>query len=239
MKIRTIIAENEPLGVDAIRSSLAEIEAKFGKIEIVSVCRTGQDALDATTALKPDLLFLDIEMPDGDGMYVAEILQKRQSDDTPPIIFTTAHAHYAAEAFEVDAADYLLKPFSNKRLEDAINRALRRRNNSESKIVQPLPVPTLGGIELVQPDNIEWAEASGDYVEIFVSGRSLSLRMTLKTLSEKLNPILTRPHRSYLVNLKHIAQIVPAPKGEATLVMRSGKKIPVSRRYKSVIKEFR
>jgi DNA-binding LytR/AlgR family response regulator len=229
MTVRAIIADDEPLSVEMIRVLLEELD---GGIEIVATCSSGEETLARVAELRPDLLLLDVNMPQLDGMSVATALAK---DDgyKPHIVFTTAHAEFAAQAFDVDAVDYLLKPITPARLSRAIERV--RSSKGEAPKARVIPVPVLGGVELLELENVEWAEARRDYVNLFCVGRSYVVRKTLSAFAKGTYPELRQCHRSFLVNLRFIRRVVPKPRGEAVLCFSSGKEVPVSRGYKALL----
>ncbi len=238
MTLRAIIADDEPLSVDMLRVLISEIGEDLDPIEIIDICKTGDETLTAVRSSSVDLLFLDINMPAGDGMFVAKTLQ---DDDgrTPLIIFTTAHAEFAAEAFKVEAIDYLLKPIKIDRLRRAVERAfVRHKSDGNDHHHKTIPVPVLGGIEMVSTDSIEWVEASGDYIRLHVGSRSYLLRKTLSAFAQEIAPLLRQTHRSYLIKPSAVEKVIPKAKGEALLRVQSGAEIPVSRRYKDVLDDL-
>lgn len=237
MNLRAIIADDEALSIQMLKVLLAELDPSEETIEIVGTCSTGSETLAACEKLSPDIVFLDIQMPDGGGMDVAEQLHTRPLP-RPQIIFTTAHAEYAASAFDVDAVDYLLKPVEPGRLSRALERARHARRMTSQRTGKVIPVPVLGGIELLEVASIEWVEASGDYLTLRTSGRSYLIRKTLSAFAKETYPVLRQTHRSYLVNLSAVARLVPRPKGEALLCLVSGAEIPVSRRNRDVLQEL-
>lgn len=237
--LRAIIADDEELGVQMLKVLLNEAQDSIGLIEIVRTCGTGDETLKAIDELSPDLVFLDIHMPSGDGMVVAEALFKDKAN-LPHIIFITAHAEHAARAFDVEAVDYLLKPVQLDRLERAIARVIDlMATPAADKSTKMIPVPVFGGIEMIDAARIEWAEASGDYIKLHVANRALMVRKTLSSFASDMAPMMTQTHRSYLVNLDFVEKIVPMAKGEAILCVKSGAKIPVSRSFKRVIADLR
>jgi two-component system LytT family response regulator len=238
MTLRVIIADDEALSRDMLQTQLEEIAPNLVSLTIVAMCTTGRETIGAVEELSPDLLFLDINMPDGDGMMVAKKLFAT-SAQTPNIVFTTAHAEYAADAFEVEAVDYLLKPIQSDRLKRAIERAIDiQRSSVQSPAPRMIAVPVLGGVEMLDASSIEWVEADGDYVRVHAGARSFHIRKTLSAFATDFEPFFRQTHRSYLVNLNHVVKMIPKPKGEALLQTSSGGDIPVSRSHRSVIEEL-
>ena len=237
--LKAIIADDEELGVQMLKVLLNEAQDSVGLIEIVRTCATGEETLQAIEELSPDVVFLDIHMPSGDGMSVAETLFKNRPN-LPYIIFVTAHANHAARAFDVEAVDYLLKPVQLDRLKRAITRVVDLlATPAADKTTKMIPVPVFGGIEMIDAARIEWAEASGDYIKLHIANRALMVRKTLSSFASDMAPIMTQTHRSYLVNLDFLEKIVPMAKGEAILSLKSGAEIPVSRSFKKVIANLR
>lgn len=237
--LKAIIADDEELSIDMLKVLLNEAQDSVGLIEIIRTCRSGEETLEAIEHITPDILFLDINMPAGDGMMVAEHLFK-QDGPVPNIIFITAHAEHAARAFDVEAVDYLLKPVQLDRLQRAIKRVIEIKGVPENEPkTKMIPVPVFGGIEMVDASRIEWAEASGDYLKLSIGKRTLMVRKTLSSFAADTAPLMTQTHRSYLINLDFVEKIIPKPKGEAVLCTKSGAKIPVSRGYKEILTPLR
>lgn len=237
--LRAIIADDEELGVQMLKVLLNEAQDSIGLIEIVKTCGTGDETLKAIDELSPDVVFLDIHMPAGNGMVVAEALLKDKTNP-PHIIFITAHAEHAVRAFDVEAVDYLLKPVQLDRLQRAIARVIDlMATPAAEKMTKMIPVPVFGGIEMIDAARIEWAEASGDYIKLHIANRALMVRKTLSSFASDMAPMMTQTHRSYLVNLDFVEKIVPMAKGEAVLHVKSGAKIPVSRSFKKVVADLR
>jgi len=238
MTFRTIIADDEQLSVDMLQVLLSEIQPSIEAIDVIAVCGTGSDTLVAVADLAPDLLFLDINMPAGDGISVADALYK-QGKQLPLVIFTTAHAEHAAHAFEIEAVDYLLKPIQAERLQRALERAAEARKSADAGSARKMiAVPVLGGIEMIEADTIEWAEACGDYVRLHAGSRNFLIRKTLSAFAGEMSPTLRQTHRSYMINPNHVTKVIPKAKGEAILCVKSGSEIPVSRSHRDVLQNL-
>jgi len=238
MTLRVIIADDESLSRDMLQAQLMEISPNLVQLSIVALCATGRRTIESVEELCPDLLFLDINMPDGDGMAVAKAMYANRAR-APRIIFTTAHAEHAAEAFEVEAVDYLLKPIQSDRLKRAIERVLDLQKAGEhAPAPRMIAIPVLGGIEMLDANSIEWIEADGDYVRVHAGTRSFHFRKTLSAFAADFQPLFRQTHRSYLVNLDQVVRLIPKPKGEALLQTRSGGDIPVSRSHRHVIEDL-
>ncbi len=231
MSYNVVIAEDEELSADLLKAILYEINDIAGPFEILSISHSGEDAIAAVKNHKPDILFLDINMPHGDGFSVVEAL--KNLPHSPAIIFTTAHSRFAVQAFDVEAVDYLLKPLSNERVIQAINRI--KKSSTAIEAIQPtiIKVPLKNGAEFISSTDIDAMEASGDYIYIHVHNRKLMIRGSLRDYTEKLKPIFYQSHRSFLINLSSVVSIERNIKGGSSAILSSGLIIPISRRYRA------
>jgi two-component system LytT family response regulator len=250
MPIRTLIVDDESPARDRLRRMLADIEA----VDIVGEAQNGIQAIERIEAQKPDLILLDIQMPGLDGFGVIEALEK-----PPPIIFVTAYDEYAIRAFEVNALDYLLKPFSQERLETAIHRA--REELTEERDFAGRLVPLLesladrghyaprlavhdrrGGrdrIRVLDVDEIDWISAEREEVLVHAGERAYPIRRTLSELEARLDPArFFRAHRSAIVNLDLIQEIIPWFKGSHRLRLTTGTEVDLSRRRARALREL-
>jgi two-component system LytT family response regulator len=240
-ELRVIIVDDEPLARAVVREYLA---AHRG-VTIVAECGNGFDAVKAVTELAPDLMFLDVQMPKLDGFEVLELLGR-----SVPVIFTTAYDQYALRAFDVHAVDYLLKPFSEERLGEALARARGRLAGREGEGAEaPLDVgglvaaarPRSGPLErvlirdgaqvhVIPAERIDFVEAQDDYVCFVADGKSFLKDQTLAAVEEALDPArFVRIHRSYLLNIERIARVELYAKDSRIAILRDGRKLPVSR----------
>jgi two-component system LytT family response regulator len=240
MAIRTVIVDDEPL---ARRRLLSFLNAD-SEIEIAGECGDGRTALDVISAQKPALLFLDIQMPEMDGFSV---LQSLKLSPMPLVIFVTAFDHYAVKAFEAHALDYLLKPFSRQRFGDALLRAkdhLRQRQGAayEGKLAEmmqqlaarrnSLPLRTRGRLVFVPMQEIDWLEADANYVRVHAGQETHIVREKIGDLEAKLDPqVFLRVHRSFIVNVDRIRELVPCDGSGYIVVLRGGKEVPCGRTY--------
>jgi two-component system, LytTR family, response regulator len=241
MNIRAVIVDDEVLA----RRSVLRFLASSPDIEIVAECGDGESAVSAILARKPDLAFLDVQMPEMDGF---EVVRKVGAELMPVTIFVTAYDRYALRAFEVNALDYLLKPFGQKRFEQALARAKQRiieksdrdaahrmmamleNFKKENEFIDRLPVAQHGRILLVKTAEVDWMEAEGNYVRVHAGTRHYEIRETLTGLEQKLNPRdFQRIHRSTLVNVHRIKEIHPWFHGYHLVVLANGKKLRMSR----------
>lgn len=242
MKIRALIADDEPLARARVRT-LASREAD---IELVGEAGDGETALRLIGELRPDLLFLDIEMPPPSGL---DVLRAARDIWLPRVIFTTAHAKHAVDAFEADALDYLLKPYSADRFAAAVARARERLSAlraSEEKAEagdplaaaldrRPAPVTRLlvktgERYVVVRADDIRWIEAAANYVVLHTPDGNSVLRRTLAALEAELDPAkFFRASRSAIVRLDEVREIRQAEAGEHVVILRDGSRVPLTR----------
>ena len=238
-KIRILIIDDEPLARELVRQYLTGIPG----IEILGECGNGFDALKSIQEHKPDLLFLDIQMPKIDGFELLEVLDRK-----PEIIFTTAFDQYAIRAFEMNAVDYLLKPFSKARLEQALEKARKRilaRNGQASpalslqklqqqvdddkKTVERVVTRIGSKITVIPVEKIWYIEAADDYVMIYSEQGSHLKEKTMKYFEEHLpQGQFIRVHRSYIINISQVVSLELYSKDSYVAIMRSGTKLKVS-----------
>lgn len=262
MTIRTILVDDEALAIQGLELRLAA----HSDIEIIDRCRNGREALRSIRTHKPDLVFLDIQMPGFDGFGVIEGLMDLA---TPPLfVFVTAFDDYAIKAFEAQALDYLLKPVDEGRLSSTLQRvrdqlaqnkatgeAERLRALLKTVAPQSMSQPTetaptaryeklinikdRGQIFRVDVDSIERIDAAGDYMCIHTEGQTLILRETMKDMERRLDPRkFRRVHRSTIVNLDLVRQVKPHNNGECHLILTSGAQVKVSRSHRDVVARF-
>lgn len=251
MKIRTLIVDDEPLARERVKRYLgAEPD-----IEILGECANGQEAVETIEQLSPDLLFLDIQMPELDGFGVLEAIG---AEKVPVIIFVTAYDKYALRAFDVHALDYLLKPFNRERFRRALARAREQFDNdkqgqldqrrllslledlkTEQKYLDRLVVRSVGRVFFLKTDEIDWIEAAGNYVRLHVGREAHLLRETMSRLETKLNPDkFLRIHRSTLVNIDRIKELQPLFSGDYTVILRDSRQLTLSRSYRDKLLEL-
>jgi two-component system, LytTR family, response regulator len=235
MSIRTMIVDDEELARAIVREHLNGWE----DIEIVAECANGFEAVKAATELKPDLVFLDIQMPKLDGFEVLELL-----DGKPGVIFVTAYDQHALRAFEANAVDYLLKPFSKERFDAAL---LKAKNSIGQKLASSM-APSLQEaarvgrsldrvivkdgpkVTLIPLDKLDFVQAQDDYVLLKTEGRSLLKQQTMASLESQLDSSrFIRIHRSYILNLERLARLEQDGKEHREAVLRDGTRLPVSK----------
>jgi two-component system, LytTR family, response regulator len=229
-KIRALIVDDEPLA----RSNLVVLLRTDPEIGIVGECSSGEEALHEIRVANPDLLFLDVQMPECDGFDVLEMLG---SNLPPAIVFVTAYDQYALRAFEAGALDYLLKPFDNARFELALSRAKQRirlgKDKDRTQKLERVAIKNAGQVCFVKISEIDWIEAADYYACLHVGPRSHLLRRTLADLEQDLDPnIFCRVHRSSIVNLERIRGLKLRQDGEYEVLLDSGATVRLSRRYR-------
>lgn len=237
MKRTTIIVDDEQPARDLIREYLNT----YPEIEVIAECEEGESAVSTINKLKPDFIFLDVQMPECNGFQVLENLI-----EIPLIIFCTAYEKYALKAFEVSAVDYLLKPYDKKRFDQAVQRILDRGNQSgevADKIItlletirnkntyaQRLFIKLRGKVVPVDVTDIEWIEAQDDYAQVHTASGSYLTGQNLTHLESLLDPgLFTRIHRSSLVNLNFIKEVRRTDSGSYAVIIASGRELRVGR----------
>ena len=248
MTIRTLIIDDEPLA----RERLRQLLAAEPDVEILGECRNGAEALAAIRGAVPDLVLLDIQMPEMDGF---EVLAELDPIALPMVVFVTAYDQYALRAFEFHALDYLLKPLDTKRFRETLARARARlatRDSGEAsrrvlgllaevqqhrRFLQRFAVRSAGRVALVPVREVEAIEADGNYMRIHVDGQhSHLIRETMDELDGRLDPQrFIRVHRSWIVNVDQIQELLAWFHGGHILVLKRGRRIPVGRKYRGVI----
>jgi two-component system LytT family response regulator len=226
-KIHTLIVDDEPLA----RSNLAVLLRRDPMIELIGECSSGAEAIDKVRSARPDLLFLDVQMPECDGFDVLEML----GDDLPPaVVFVTAYDQYAIRAFEAGALDYLLKPFDNARFERALDRAKQslKRSKDAPRKLERLAIKSVGQISFVKISEIDWIEAADYYACLHVGPRTHLLRRSMADLEQELDPAaFCRIHRSVIVNLARVLRMEIGTDGEYGILLDNGASLRMSRRY--------
>jgi two-component system, LytTR family, response regulator len=243
-KVRVVIVDDEELARQVIREMLNPHE----EIEVVAECANGFDAVRTVAAMKPDLIFLDIQMPKLDGFEVLELIG---SDFA--VIFATAYDEHALRAFEVHAVDYLLKPFRAERLDEALARAKERIGRKMSASPEELSASTRAAgqfaerivvkdgtrVQIIPVTKLDYAEAQDDYVALASAGKKYLKQQTISSLEASLDSkSFVRIHRSYLVNLERVARLEPYGKDTHVVILSDGARLPVSRAGFTRLKEL-
>ncbi|HTD75343.1 MAG TPA: response regulator [Steroidobacteraceae bacterium] len=229
-KIRVLIVDDEPLA----RSNLKVLLRQDTDIESIAECGSGAEAIAEIRSTRPDLVFLDVQMPECSGFDVLE--QLKADDFLPVIVFVTAYDEYALRAFDAGALDYLLKPFDDARFTLAMQRA--RQKIAALTAAQPREIPRLtvrsaGHVVYVPIPDIDWVEAADYYVCLHVGPKSHLLRQSMAELEQELDSkIFCRIHRSAIVNLRRVRALEVDSAGEYEVVLESGRKLRLSRRFR-------
>jgi two-component system, LytTR family, response regulator len=251
--MRVVVADDEPL---ARRRVLRLLREHDDRVDVVAVCESGSQAVEAIRETRPDLVFLDVQMPELDGFEVLE----RLGGELPAVIFVTAHDRYALRAFEVHALDYLLKPFDVERFNQALERGRtqveRRAEGGPNRLVALLEqlarergeangraprgryldwvmVKVRGKVEFLRTADLDWIEAEGNYVRLHAGKKGYLIREKIGTLEERLDPDrFLRVHRSAIVQLDRVAELHPMAAGDGILILRDGSEVKLSRGYR-------
>ena len=231
--LRVLVVDDEALA----RQVAVEYLSSCEDVEIAGECANGYEAVKAVSDAMPDVLLLDVQMPKLSGFDVLELI-----GPGPAVIFATAHDEYALKAFEIHAVDYLLKPFSQPRLADAIERARQRlrahqaspadglRNALRAVRVERILVRDGGKVFIVPVDSLEYAQAQDDYVLLHAQGRSLLKEQPISSLEAQLDPSrFVRIHRSWLISLSRLARVELEGKDRRVAVLQDGTRLPISR----------
>lgn len=249
-KIRALIVDDEPLARRRIKSLLANDSS----VDVIGECSDGYNAVSSISELTPDLVFLDVQMPAMDGF---EVIKTIGTEQMPTVIFVTAYDQYALKAFEVNALDYLLKPFDRSRFQKTLDRAKGMIRDSHNGIIsnqllslltnlqreQEVPdrfiIKSGGRVVFLKVEEIDWMRAVGNYVRLQVGRDSHLMRETMSGMEAKLDPDkFMRIHRSTIVNLDRVKEVQPWAKGEYVVIMRDGNRLIMSRRYRERLNEL-
>jgi len=243
MTIRALVVDDEKLARDRLIGFLAKLQG----VEVVGQATNGVEAVESIQREKPDLVFLDVQMPGMDGF---EVIDTVDQSALPAVVFVTAHDAHALRAFEIHALDFLLKPFDQTRFEKALDRARGHLNvdrsngggldprlvslleelHEERKYSERLIVKSGGRVFFVRTEEIDWVEASGNYVKIHTKNDAHLLRESMKNMESRLDPkTFVRIHRSAIVNIDRIKELEPWFHGEYIVIMRDGTRLTASR----------
>lgn len=246
-KIRTLVIDDEPLA----RARIIKLLEQFPDILMIGECKNGTEALQKITDYKPDLIFLDIQMPDFNGF---ELISKSQISPMPFVIFVTAYDQYAVKAFGVHAVDYLLKPYDDDRFNDAVHQAkqqieLNRNAELHKKMVQLIEnhnkdesqlniieIKEKGYSKKIQIEEIYFLESHGNYLKLYLENKSYLIRQTLQALVEQLDKNqFFRIHRSYVINLNYVEDIKYKGNNQFLFYLKNKKELLSSRSFKTEI----
>jgi two-component system, LytTR family, response regulator len=249
MTLRLLIVDDEPVA----RRRLRRLVTDTADVEIAGESGDGRSAVSAISALAPDIVLLDVQMPEMDGF---EVLQAVGADRLPAIIFVTAFDRYALRAFEVHALDYLLKPVTGDRLVEALNRARTRIAERRGAALDPrvlallgdlavgrrflsrLPVKLGGKLIVVDLADVDWIKAADNYVTLHAGSHAYLARETMSRLERELDPErFVRIHRSAIVQIDRIKELLPEFHGDFIVVLRDGTRVPLSRNYRAKVEQ--
>ena len=248
--IRTIIVDDEPLACERISILLDDDE----EVEVIKTCTDGNEAIKCINNESPGLVFLDVQMPEVNGF---DVLNKINRNNFPVIVFVTAYDEYAVKAFEVNAVDYLLKPFKTDRFRETLKRAKKvisdsnkkelSKNvknlidslNNEGEYLQRLMVKSSDRYFFIKTEDIEWIESDGNYLRIYSGDKNYLIRGTLINMEKSLDPkVFFRVHRSVIINVNEVKELKKWFNGDYKIIMKNGKELSMSRNYKSLMQQF-
>jgi len=247
-KLRLLIVDDEPL----IRKGLRHALSNFSDIEVAGECGSGKDAIRAISAERPDLILLDVHMPDCSGL---DVVREVGPQNMPPVIFATAYDDYAVRAFELNAVDYVLKPFEEARLRESIERARKRITQDKQAVLsrrlelllesqtrrgaERLVVRNGERYEFVSSESIDWIESANNYVQLHCGAKQYLLGETLTNLGSRLDTAkFVRIHRGRIVNTERIVAVHPLFSGTYELELRGGVRITTGRQYKEIVQNL-
>jgi two-component system, LytTR family, response regulator len=243
VKIRTLIADDEELA----RRGLRALSRRCEDLELVGECRNGRETVDAIHRHRPDLVFLDVQMPGKTGFDVISAIEDAHR---PHVVFVTAYDRFALRAFEVHALDYLLKPVNEERFDAALARvrwamshatdnAMTQEVRSATADMDRLPIKVDGRIVVIRVADIDWIEADRDYVSVKVGAKTWLMRETIAALELRLALSgFVRIHRSTLVNAERVKELRPQDKGEYTVVLNDGTELKLTRHYRASVERL-
>ena len=240
-----VIVDDDPLGRMRIRELLEERD----DVVVAAECVNSAEAVAAIAELRPEILFLDVEMPSGSGLSVVESL----GDERPAVVFVTAHERYALDAFAFQAVDYLLKPFGRDRFERSIERAraysiLRSVERAwrapaaaepRGPFGERIAIRSASGISFVRALDVDWLETAGNYVQLHIGAQTHLVRATMNDAEQQLDARrFARTHRSAIVNVERIRQLIPSVGREYVIVLRDGTRVPLGVPYRDNLRRL-
>jgi len=255
MKIRVLVVDDEPLAREGVILRLRQHD----DIKVIGECGNGSDAIRSIVSLEPDLVFLDIKMPKVTGF---DVIHAVGTEKMPVVIFLTAYDEHAVEAFRIHAADYLLKPVEDERFEESLEHAreeiiknrIKDRSQQLSELLNTnlpssqsnketsptdsnrLVIRSGGHVYLLKPEDIYWVEADGDYVSVHTPEKTHLVRETMKNMQQRLSPQgFQRVHRSSIVNLDYVQELVALDSGDYKIILRDNTQIKLSRNYRDAL----
>lgn len=248
MKVRTIVVDDEPLA----RERLLKLLRAEDEVEVIGEAGNGREAVELIKRERPDLVFLDVQMPELDGFGV---LAELKDDERPAVVFVTAYDKFALKAFDVHAVDYLLKPFDKERFQTALQRALNHLSREKPEAIHEklsalltelrppqqtdrIAVKADGRVIFVKAGDIDWVEAADNYVSLHVGKESHLLRETMSSIEARLPKQFLRISRSTIVNSERIKELQPLFHGEYAVILRDGTKLTLSRSHRDKLQQL-
>jgi two-component system LytT family response regulator len=248
MKVRTIVVDDEPLA----RERLLKLLRAEENVDVIGEAGNGREAVDLIKQQRPDLVFLDVQMPELDGFGV---LAELKGDERPAVVFVTAYDKFALKAFDVHAVDYLLKPFDKERFQTALHRALAHLSRERPAAIHEklsalltelrppqqtdrIAVKADGRVIFVKASDIDWVEAADNYVSLHVGRESHLLRETMSSIEARLPKQFLRISRSTIVNSERIKELQPLFHGEYSVILRDGTKLTLSRSHRDKLQQL-
>lgn len=234
-RLRALVVDDEP----AARAGVRALLDAHPRWQVIGECDSAAGLRHALEEAVPDAVFLDIRLPGGDGIDLARLLQALEP--RPLVVFTTAFEAHALDAFEVQAVDYLLKPFDDARFRTALARleqALATRGGAAgpARFLERLVIRSIGRVQFVDVAQIDWLEASGNYVEVHTASGSYLHRERLRVLEAELDPsVFVRIHRSVIVSRPSVAELRPIAGGDHAVLLRGGRELRLSRTYRAAL----
>ncbi len=249
MNVSALIIDDEPVARAGLRAMLHAIEW----VEVIGEAGDGESAVTAINSLRPELVFLDVQMPGATGFDVIEAIG---GERMPFVVFVTAYDKYALKAFDVHAVDYLLKPFDKERFQSGLMKArahIERRSTGDierrllelvqdlrpaSSRVERFVIKSGGRVFFVRAEDIDWIEAAGNYVKLHVGQEAHLFRETMNALEARLNPdVFYRIHRSHIINIERVKELRPWFNGEYVVFLKDGTRLTLSRGYREKLQE--
>jgi two-component system LytT family response regulator len=225
-----LVADDEP----AARRGVRQLLSAFPEFAVAAECRNGREVLAALDLVSPDVLFLDVQMPELGGF---DVIRQRTPERMPVVVFLTAYDQYAIRAFDAEALDYLVKPVTEERFAATMRRVTRRLRAGKFAPPEPtIVVPTARGALVLELREIDWVEAADYYVRVWAGGRSYLIRDSLDQLEQRIGMHgFIRAHRGALVRLAAVRALQASEQGELLAVLGSGARVPVSRRRRAAV----
>lgn len=228
--IRALLVDDEEHSLANVRT-LLDAQPRW---QVIGECASAAALREALAATIPDVVFLDIRLPGDDGIAIARAL--REIEPQPLVVFITAFESYAVAAFEVQAVDYLLKPFDDRRFEAALRRVEQALGEPAARYRHRIVIRSIGRVQFVEVAAIDWLAASGNYIEIHAGGKSFLHRERLRVLEAELDPArFVRIHRSLIVNRAAVRELRPLSGGDYLVVLRNGEPLRLSRTYRAAL----